>query len=445
MDDQQTDDELETGTSTETDTTDTAPAENGATDPATATTRSKHPRTGTIALLGYCIESIEAAQRLGYDFVVVVPPGYQETLENDGIRALTWNFELINEKSHELAQNLGALDVRLAVPLYEETVEWAGALNARFFDDPRIFNRAWLFRDKAMMKRKAQMSGIRVGVFEEVDSRAGVRRFFERVNRAQGVLDDEKPHAIHMKPTSAAGSVGHRMIRALSDLDEVPDTDFPCMVESHLDGQEFSCEVFVHKGKIRFLNINEYIHLGHSQLLPPTPKLEALRPKIRAAVEELIAAFGIRYGVLHPEYFLDERGELNFGEVANRIPGGHIFELIQRAYGFDPFAAQIICSDPETTEDELREFFPDEVTGVKGHAGNLLVYPRKDWVTELAIPAELEAEPYFLKHSLFEPVHQKVASREGYGNHYGKIDFLGDDADRLRSVLLRFEEVDYYV
>lgn len=402
-------------------------------------------RAGRIALLGYCVESIEAARALDYDFVAIVPPGYETGLEADGIRALPWDFDLINEKSHHLARDLMQLEVRLAVPLYEETVEWAGALNARFQDDPRLFNRAWLFRDKAMMKRKAQMSGIRVGVFEEVDSRAGVRRFFERVNSAHGVLEDEEAHPIHMKPTSAAGSVGHRMIRSLEDLDEVPDTDFPCMVESHLAGQEFSCEVFVHDGKIRFLNINEYIHLGYSQLLPPTPKLEALRPRIRAEVERLIDAFGIRYGLLHPEYFLDAQGELNFGEVANRIPGGHIFELIQRAYGFDPFAAQILCSDPETGEDELAEFFPDEVAGKRGHAGNLLVYPRQEYVTELSIPPELEAEPYFLKHSLFEPVQQKVPERTGFGNHYGKIDFFGEDAERLRDVLTRFENVDYYV
>ncbi len=405
----------------------------------------KGDRVGRIALLGYCIESIEAAQNLGYDFVVVVPPGYDAPLEADGIRAVTWEFDKINEKSHHLARDLNQLEIRLAVPLYEETVEWAGALNASFMDNPRRFNRAWLFRDKAMMKRKAQMSGIRVGVFEEIDSRAAARRFFQRVNSAQGVLESDTPAPIHMKPLSAAGSVGHRMIRSLEELDEVPDADFNCMVESHLDGQEFSCEVFVHDGKIRFLNINEYIHLGYSQLLPPTPTLEELRPRIRREIERLIDAFGIRYGLLHPEYFLGVDGELNFGEVANRIPGGHIFELIQRAYSFDPFAAQILCSDPETTEDELEEFFPDEVEGRLGHAGNLLVYPRQQYVTELSIPAELESEPYFVKHSLFEPVSPKVAERAGFGNHYGKIDFFGPDPVRLREVLTKFEGVDYYV
>ncbi len=401
-------------------------------------------RSGTIALLGYTVESFEAAADLGYDFIAVVPPGYDELLEKDGIRAVAWDFTTINERSTELAETLMASDVRLAVPLYEETVEWAGALNARFWSRPRLFNRYWALRDKAMMKRKAQMSGIRVGVFEEVDSHDDVRSFFRRVNEAEGRIDGDPMVGIHLKPTTAAGSVGHRYVKTLEEIDEIPIDAFPCMVESHLDGQEFSCEVFVHNGRIAFLNINEYIHLGYSQLLPPTPKLEAHRPQIRRQIEKLIETFEVEHGILHPEYFLDTEGEFHFGEVAARIPGGHIFDLIQRAYGFDPFAGQILCSDPEVSDEEIAAFFPHEVEGKKVHAGNLLVYPKKKKVAALAIPQELEDEPYYLKHDLFEPVTSKVQDRVGFGNHYGHIDFAGAEADRLRDVLMRFEQLDYY-
>lgn len=401
-------------------------------------------RSRKIALLGYCVESLEAAQRLGYDFVAVVPPGFAEHLEKDGIAAVTWDYERINENSHELGQKMQAMGVSLAVPLYEETVEWAGALNARFLEKPRLFNRSLLFRDKAMMKRKAQMSGIRVGVFEEVDSIDAAKRFWERVNEALVPDDASEYEPVHLKPKSAAGSVGHYMIKSVDDLEEIPQEAFPCLAESHLSGQEFSCEVFIHDGQIRFMNINEYIHLGYSQILPPTPELEKHRPKIRRAIEQLISAFEIRYGVIHPEYFLDSDEELNFGEVASRIPGGHIFELIERAYGFDPFAGQILCSDPDTSEEELANFFPHEIEGRKGHAGNLLVYPKQQSVTELAVPPELEEEEYYLKHNLFEPVTSKVAERVGFGNHYGKVDFFGEDATRLKSVIKHYEKQDFY-
>lgn len=405
----------------------------------------KTTRNRKIALLGYMIEAMEAARKLGYEFVAVVPPGYETALHEDGVEAVAWDFGKINEQSTDLAARLKAAGVTLAVPFYEETVEWAGALNAQFLENPRIFNRSLLFRDKAMMKRKAQMSGIRVGVFEEVADKESARKFFRRVNEALVKVEDDEPEPVHLKPVSAAGSVGHYMIRTLDKVDELPDEAFPCLAESHLAGQEFSCEVFIHDGKIRFLNVNEYIHLGYSQLLPPTPSLEKHRPKIRKAIEKLIEAFNIRYGVIHPEYFLDANEDLNFGEVANRVPGGHIFELIERAYGFDPFAGMILCTDPDTTEEELSEFFPDEVSGAKGHAGNVMIYPKRKQVNELRVPAELTEEAYYVSHDLFEPVTSKVAERAGFGNHYGKVDFFGQDADRLRDVLLHFESLEYYV
>ena len=399
----------------------------------------------TCALFGYCVESLEAATRLGYDIIAVVPPGYDVLLEKDGINAIAWEFDRLDDRSHRLAEMLEERGAEFCVPLYEETVEWVGAVQGRLRQDPRIFSRYMLLRDKAMMKRRAQMAGIRVGVFEEVDSKDAVRRFFQRVNDASGVIDGDKPYPIHVKPTTAAGSVGHYMLRSIDEIDRLPLDSFPCMAESHLDGQEFSCEVFVHGGQIAFMNINEYIHLGYSQLLPPTPELEKHRPRIREAIEHLIRSFDIQNAIIHPEYFIDAQGELNFGEVAARIPGGHIFQLIERAYGFDPFAGQILCSDPTTSMDELEDFFPDEVEGRRTHAGNLLVYPKKEVVTELAIPRELDDESYYLGHNLFEPVNPKVAQRAGFGDHYGKVDFAGEDPHRLKELLLEYEEREFYV
>lgn len=404
----------------------------------------KRARQRRIALLGYSLETMEAADKLGYQFVAVVLPGFEEALNKDGIETVTWDFSRRNEESTDLYEQLSAKGCSLAIPLYEETVEWAGALNSRFQDSPRLFNRTLLLRDKAMMKRKAQMSGIKVGVFEEVGSQDDLRRFFRRVNDALANIDGEVLDPVHVKPLRAAGSVGHRMIRSEEDVLAVPTDSFPLLAESHLGGQEFSVEAFVHDGKIRFMNINEYIRLGHHQLTPCARDLEARRPQIRAAIEKLIKAFDIRYGIIHPEYFIDANDELAFGEVANRVPGGNIFELIERAYDFNPYEAVILASDSTTSEEELAAFFPDEVSGRKGHAGNLLVYPRKSLVTDLNLPPDLQAHPYFDKHTLVRPIQHKVAAQAGFGAHYGVVYFFGDDPARLKETLLHFGEADFY-
>ena len=205
------------------------------------------------------------------------------------------------------------------MPLFEETVEWAGALNGRFRDDPRLFTRYLLFRDKAMMKRRAQMSGIRVGLFEEAENKEDVDRFLRRVSKALVKLDTDEPPRVHLKPIDAAGAAGHRMLRRLEDAEKLTEENFPCILETHLEGQEFSCEAFIHKGEIQFLNITEYIKLGHTNFVPASDRLESRRPLIEKAVKALIRAFDIEYGMIHPEFFITDDNEISFGEISSGV------------------------------------------------------------------------------------------------------------------------------
>ncbi|MDH5563201.1 MAG: ATP-grasp domain-containing protein [Nitrospirota bacterium] len=396
-----------------------------------------------VALLGYSLETMEAAKEHNIPFVAVVPEGFDIALKEDGIDVVTWDFYMRNQNSERLSEKLLERGVSHAVPLYEETVEWAGQLNTVLLKDPRAFQRALLFRDKAMMKRNAQMNGIRVGVFEEVHSREEALAFFEDINEARLRLQEEAPEPVHLKPLSAAGSVGHVFVRSRQDIADLPDDAFPCLAESHLAGQEFSVEAFIHKGKIEFMNITEYVHLGYSQIVPETPRLTKIRPKIRKAIEKLMKAFGIVNGMIHPEYFLDAEGELHFGEVAARVPGGHIFELIQKAYGFNPYAALLLCSDPNTPKAVLDKFFPKEQDH-KIFAANLMVYPRKASIHQLKFPEELANHAYMDRHTMFEPVTAKVAERVGFGNHYGTVFLAGEDPEILRELVQRYEDVDFY-
>lgn len=396
------------------------------------------------AILGWSLPAIEAIDKLDRPYVVVGPPDFEGFAKENDINFVGWDFDRLNEGSEELFQILDGMNTKLAVPIYEETVEWAGALNARFFDDPRVFNRSLLLRDKGLMKRKAQMSGIKVGVFEEAYTKDDIHRFLKRVNDALIKIEGDLNDPIHIKPLNKAGTVGHMVIRDAADIEKIEE-EFPYLMESHLDGQEFSCEAFIHDGQVKFLNITEYVKLGHSNFVPASPALEAYRPQILNEIQKLVDSFEIKYGVIHPEYFISHDGTLNFGEVAARVPGGHIFDLIERAYGFNAFQAQILCSDPDTTPEELDAFFPEEVTSAKGYGGSLMVYPRVRLIEKLNVPEELKNDPYFEKHDLFIPVTSKVAERVGFGNHYGTLFFFGEDSDRMTELLKKYEKFDFYL
>ncbi|MCO6440074.1 MAG: ATP-grasp domain-containing protein [Nitrococcus mobilis] len=402
------------------------------------------PNTSYVAVLGWSLRAIEAIDRFNRKYIVVAPSWAEEYAKDNAIPYIPWEFERLNDRSVELYERLAEEGVEVAVPLYEETVEWAGAINARLQNKPRLFPQSLLFRDKSLMKRRAQLAGIRVGVFEEAHDRDDVRRFLLRVNKALLKLDGDPNDPIHMKPFDKAGTYGHRVIKTNEDIDAISDDEFPCLLESHLDGKEFACEVFIHDGKIRFLNISEYVHLGYSVFIPASPGLEEWRPQIRKAVEHLIQAFEIEHGLIHPEFFITHDGNLHFGEVAYRVPGGNAFELIERAYGFNAYQAHVLVSDPKATEQEIQNFFPREVVDAKGFAGCFLVYPKQRVISDIDMPEAVENDPYYEKHDLFMPANPKVAERVAFGNHYGTVYFFGDDPDRMRELLLKQEEYDFY-
>ncbi|MGJ9381927.1 ATP-grasp domain-containing protein [Salipaludibacillus sp. CF4.18] len=410
-------------------------------------------KKGTIGIIGWSIPMIEAVDQLKKPYLVVGPPDWENYANKYDIPFVSWDFDKYNktpmediyDASKELFEKLKEHHVEVTVPLFETTVEWSGALNARLKDEFRIFHHSLLFRHKGKMKRRAQLSGLSMGVFEEARNKEDVHEFLKRMNDVLLKQDGDVNEPIHVKAFDKAGDVGHRVISNNEDIEKhLSDYDFPCLLESNLDGVEVSCEVFIHKGKIQFLNITEYVVFGYSMMAPPTPIIEKKRPEIRRAVEQLIEGFEIEFGHIHPEFFITDTGNLKFIEVAYRIPGGNIFDLIQKTYNFNPFKGYILCSDPKTTEEELRNFFPDEKKP-KGYAGSLMVYPRVKNVKGLNIPLDLEEQPGFDKHDMFATAERKVPEMEGYGTPDGIVFFHHLNSEHVKQPLLKYVNHNFYV
>ncbi|WP_299230946.1 ATP-grasp domain-containing protein [uncultured Halomonas sp.] len=405
----------------------------------------KDPNKGHIALLGWSLNAIEAAENFDRRYVVVAPDWAEEYCQKHDIPYVPWNFERLNDRSMEIAETLKEMGVNVAIPLFEETVEWAGAINSVLLDNPRLYGQSLLLRDKALMKRRAQLGGIRVGIFEEAHDKEDVIRFLKRVNQTLLKLDGDPNDPIHLKAFDKAGCLGHRVIRTPDEVDTIPEEEFPVLMESHLDGWEFAVEAWIHDGKIVFLNISEYVTLGYSVFVPASPELEKYRPQITAQIEKLIKAFDIEFGLIHPEYFVTNDGEMYFGEVAYRPPGFKVFELLERVYGFNAYQASMLVFDPKSTSEEVAEFFPREVEDADGYAGCFGVYPRLRVVSKLEIPEEVEDDPYFESHELTPPLEETVTKRTAFGTHWGLVYFKGDEAARMKELLKSLEELDFYV
>ena len=414
-------------------------------DSVKGTETPKDPNKGYVALLGWSVNAIKAAQAFDRRYIVVAPDWAADFCEANKIPFIQWDFARLNDRSIEIAQRLKEDGVDVAIPLFEETVEWAGAINSVLMDQPRMYGQSVLFRDKALMKRRAQLGGIRVGIFEEAYEKADIVRFMKRVNQTLLKLDGDPDDPIHVKAFDKAGCLGHRMIRDIEDIDKIPDEEYPLLMESHLDGWEFAVEAWVHDGEIKFLNISEYVTLGYSVFVPATQELESWRDAITKQIEKLIKTFDIKFGQIHPEYFVTSDGEMYFGEVAYRPPGFKAFELIERAYGFNAYQANILVFDPKSTKEEVEAFFPREVEDAKGYAGCFGVYPRRRVVSTLEMPKETAEHPYFDFHELLSPTQETVPDRSAFGTHWGLVFFFGDDPIKMRDLLKAQEELDFYV
>jgi hypothetical protein len=405
----------------------------------------KNPDTGYVAILGWSLNAIDAIDRFDRRYVIVAPSWAEDYARANDIPFIAWDFDRLNERSHEIAQILKDEGCDVAIPLFEETVEWAGAINSVLLDNARLLGQSMLFRDKSLMKRRAQLAGIRVGIFEEADNHADVVRFLKRVNQTLLKLEGDPDDPIHFKAFDKAGCLGHRTIRTVEDVDSISNDEFPALLESHLDGWEFAVEAWIKDGKIQFLNISEYVTLGYSVFVPATPELESWRPKIEEEINKLIKAFDIDFGFIHPEYFVTSDGTMYFGEVAYRPPGFNALELIERAYGFNGYQGIVLAFDPKTTQEELDAFFPTPVKDAKGHAGCFGAYPRRRVVERMEIPEETAKNPYFEFHELAQPMEQKVTKRTAFGTHWGLVYFFGENPHQLRDLLKAQEELDFYV
>lgn len=98
-------------------------------------------------------------------------------------------------------------------------------------------------------------------------------------------------------------------------------------------------------------------------------------------------------------------------------PGFKVFELLERAYGFNAYQGMVLAFDPKTTEEEIEAFFPRELVDAKGHAGCFGVYPRRRVVSQLEVPEETEQDPYYEYHDLTPPLEETVTKRTAFGTH----------------------------
>lgn len=195
------------------------------------------------------------------------------------------------------------------------------------------------FRDKLSMRMRAQANGIRVPDFTPVFNYDILREFMGRV-----------PAPWVLKPRTEAGTIGIKKIHDSEQLwrtfDELGDRQSSFLLERFVPGDVYHADTIMSEGEIKFVSVQKYgvppMSVSHEGGIFTTrilPRDSEDTKAITAFNAETLAALGMEHGVTHMEFIKGHAdGQFYFLEVAARVGGANIADLIEAATGINLWA-----------------------------------------------------------------------------------------------------------
>ena len=247
---------------------------------------------------------------------------------------------------HRVVWELRGHHVDLVETLWEPTVLLAARLREAIGAPGTSVQQAVAFRDKATMKEVVAGAGLRVPHAARCATRAQCHEAAERIG-----------YPLIVKPIDGAGSLDTYRVIDGRDLDTAVDRlghIHQVSVEEFIDGEEFTYDTICAGGEVLFDNICEYRPrplVGKqvewiSQQCIAHRTLDA--PGLvdgRQLGRDVIAAFGLQAGYTHMEWYRTWTGEVVFGEIGGRSPGGGLVHLANYVTDGDVFTgwAEAVC------------------------------------------------------------------------------------------------------
>jgi len=223
------------------------------------------------------------------------------------------------------------------VPIDEYDAVTAAALREHLRLPGMGDSAARFFRDKLAMRIKAQEVGLSVPPFVHVLHYDHVRAFMTDV-----------PAPWLLKPRSEAAAMGIKQIRHPSELwswiEQLGDRQSHFVLEQYVPGNVYHVDSIVADGVIQFAAVHQYgqppldvVHSGKVFTTRSVPPGDPLAVRLREANRHLLHAFGLERGVTHAEFIHTHSDEVVFLEVAARVGGAYVDQVMDQAAGVDPW------------------------------------------------------------------------------------------------------------
>jgi biotin carboxylase len=270
------------------------------------------------------------------------------TLEK--LRHAAWPFECIDEvftMPEELPlQNLlyavsyvaRSQSIDRIVALDEFDMENVSALREHLRITGMGLTAVRYFRDKLAMRERARKEGILVPEFVHVLNHDNLREFMSRV-----------PNPWLLKPRSQASGIGMKKIHYPDQLwhwlDQLGDQQSFYLLEEFVPGVVYHVDSVVSDRGIVFAEAHAYgtppLDTSHQGGVFTTRTLPREAQETKSLLEinrNLIEGLGLVRGVTHAEFLRSHAGgKFYFIEVAARVGGAYISDVIEAATGINPW------------------------------------------------------------------------------------------------------------
>jgi biotin carboxylase len=237
-----------------------------------------------------------------------------------------------------------------------------------------------------------------------------------------------------IKPLSRAGSEG---VELVSDLDGYRAAarrragEGPLLVETTIEGPEYSWEAIVCDGEVAFANTTAKETTGPPHFVEVTHRtgvqLDAdAAAQVEWLAEGVLRGLRMRTGLVHLEFRMAQDGP-TLMEVAVRTPGDFLMELVNLTYGIDLFELVVRAS--------LSLPLPPLPRRPVRYAASYLPIAQPGFVSEVRGLREVLAHPCVVRAELTLDEGDVVAPTRSSAHRAGHVLLAADTPEELESAL----------
>jgi biotin carboxylase len=221
---------------------------------------------------------------------------------------------------------ISGFNIEFVIAATESSVDIAAMIREEFKLTGTPLSITNILHNKVKMKIEALKHDIPITRFHFIDKKDTPEALVEKLGLP-----------LVVKPVASSGAKG---VMVLKSLEEVKAHAKPgLLAEDFVEGSEISVETLIHNGVPIFHNITDYLHQWKKSITPATLD-ESQEQEVIKINDRVIKGFGVKNGMTHAEFYLTKDGPV-FGEMAVRPPGGYYMELIEYAYGFNPWETYV--------------------------------------------------------------------------------------------------------